>query len=48
MVEAIVDDDYDAGYRALVEHVGMLHYRPELGANIPKSRLGEKSVPQDE
>ncbi|HEY47339.1 MAG: hypothetical protein AMJ88_08040 [Anaerolineae bacterium SM23_ 63] len=48
MVEAINNGDYDAGYRALVEHVGMLHYRPELSANIPKSRLGEKSDLRDE
>ncbi|UCF59838.1 MAG: FadR family transcriptional regulator [Anaerolineaceae bacterium] len=43
MVDAIIDGNYDAGHRALVEHVGMLHYRPELSASVPKSRLGEKS-----
>lgn len=48
MVEAIVDDDYDAGYRALVEHIGMLHYRPELSADISKLRLGEKSNLRDD
>lgn len=30
MVEAIMDEDFDLGYIALVEHVGMLHHRPEL------------------
>jgi DNA-binding GntR family transcriptional regulator len=40
MVEAILVGDFDRGYHALVEHIGMLHYRPELGENIPKSRLG--------
>ena len=48
MVEAIVDDDYEVGYSALVEHIGMLHYRPELTSDIPKSRLGEKSELRDE
>ena len=48
MVEAILDDDYDTGYRALVEHVGMLHYRPELRTNLPKSRLAEKGDLRDE
>jgi DNA-binding FadR family transcriptional regulator len=47
MVKAVVADDYDAGYRALVEHIGMLHYRPELSANIPESRLGEKGDLRD-
>jgi DNA-binding FadR family transcriptional regulator len=43
MVEAIIEEDYDAGHRALVEHIGMLHYRPELSAQVPKSRMGEKN-----
>lgn len=43
MVEAILEEDYDTGYRALVEHIGMLHYRPELSAQVPKSRMGEKN-----
>ena len=43
MVEAILKEDYDAGHRALVEHIGMLHYRPELSTHIPKSRVGQKS-----
>ena len=30
MVEAIQDEDYDLGYSALIEHIGMLHHRPEL------------------
>ncbi len=37
MVQAIVDGDYDAGYRALVEHTGLIHHRPELG-NYSMSR----------
>jgi len=43
MVEAILDEDYDAGYRALVEHIGMLHFRPELSAHLLKSSHGRKS-----
>jgi DNA-binding GntR family transcriptional regulator len=43
MVEAILDEDYDAGYRALVEHIGMLHFRPELGAPLAKSSRGRKT-----
>jgi len=30
MVEAILDEEYDEGYQVLVEHIGMLHHRPEL------------------
>lgn len=30
MVEAIVNEEYDIGYQVLVEHIGMLHHRPEL------------------
>lgn len=47
MVEAVVADDYDAGYLALVEHIGMLHHRAELSANKLESRLGEKSDLRD-
>ena len=43
MVEAIVDDDYDVGYRALAEHVGMLHYRPNVSVNTTRSKLSEMS-----
>ncbi len=46
MVEAIIDEDFDAGYRALVEHVGMLQYRDELSANVPKARLSEMGEPR--
>jgi DNA-binding FadR family transcriptional regulator len=30
MVEAIVEGDFDEGYRALIEHIGFLQHRPEL------------------
>lgn len=30
MVQAILDDDFDAGYRVVVEHAGLLHDRVEL------------------
>ena len=36
------------GYSALVEHIGMLHYRPELTSSTPKSRLGQKNDLRDE
>ena len=29
MVDAIIEGDLDAGYRALVEHMGLIHDRPE-------------------
>ncbi len=40
MVEAILNEEYDAGYRALIEHIGMLHSRPELGQFAP-TKLAE-------
>lgn len=39
MVEAIVKDDIEAGYRALVEHTGLLQNRPELGRYQPPEHL---------
>lgn len=36
MVDAILDDDVDAGYQALVEHVGLLHHRPGLNRDYRK------------
>jgi DNA-binding FadR family transcriptional regulator len=29
MVEAICDDDYEAGYQALIQHTDLLYHRPE-------------------
>jgi DNA-binding FadR family transcriptional regulator len=41
MVEAIINGDEEAGYRALVEHTGLLQNRPELGRYQPSDRLRE-------
>lgn len=46
MVQAIVGGDVDAGYRALVEHTGLIHKRPEqadylLGTNSDGAEDGE-------
>jgi DNA-binding FadR family transcriptional regulator len=38
MVEAILAGDYDAGYQALVEHTGLIQYRPELATNDQAGR----------
>ncbi len=35
MVEAVVEGDVDAGYRALVEHTGLIHNRPEQADVLP-------------
>ena len=39
MVQAILIDDPQAGYEALVEHTGLIHHRPEVGAYQPQSTL---------
>ncbi len=41
MVEAILNNDEEAGYRALIEHTGMLHNRPELGRYRPPENIEE-------
>jgi DNA-binding FadR family transcriptional regulator len=41
MVEAIINDDEESGYRALVEHTGLLHNRPELGRYKPPEQIDE-------
>lgn len=35
MVEAILAEDYEAGYQALVEHTGLIHNRSEILARPP-------------
>lgn len=42
MVDAILANDLNAGYRALVAHTGLLQARPEL------ARLGASPTPSDE
>lgn len=41
MVEAILNNDEEGGYRALVEHTGLLHNRPELGRYRPPANIEE-------
>ena len=41
MVEAIVTNNEESGYRALVEHTGLLHNRPELGLYQPPGQIDE-------
>ncbi|MGA9532312.1 MAG: FCD domain-containing protein [Anaerolineales bacterium] len=41
MVEAILAGDYDSGYRALVEHTGLIQYRPELGGVVQSERVDD-------
>jgi DNA-binding FadR family transcriptional regulator len=35
MIQAIVDDDFEKGYNALVEHIGILQRRPEMDGFRP-------------
>jgi DNA-binding FadR family transcriptional regulator len=35
MIQAIVDNDMDKGYNALVEHIGILQHRPEMDGFTP-------------
>ena len=42
MVQAIIDEDYESGYQALVEHTGLIQHRPEM-ANFQPS---VESLPQ--
>jgi DNA-binding FadR family transcriptional regulator len=44
MVEAIVAGDLEAGYRALVEHTGLLHHRPEHYA-VPVAGINRRGNP---
>ncbi|NIM93943.1 MAG: FCD domain-containing protein [Anaerolineales bacterium] len=39
MVDAILEDDEDAGYQALVAHTGLLQNRPEIGRFRPAGAL---------
>lgn len=51
MVEAIVEGDVDAGYRALVEHTGLIHNRPEQADYLPKTNpdgAGERETLRSE
>jgi DNA-binding FadR family transcriptional regulator len=43
MIQAIVDDDLEKGYNALVEHIGVLQYRPEMDGFRPSvsAEMGE-------
>jgi DNA-binding FadR family transcriptional regulator len=41
MVQAIISGDEESGYRALVEHTGLLHNRPELGRFQPPEQIDE-------
>lgn len=41
MVDAILDQDYQAGYRALVEHSGLLQNRPELARLRPPEPIAD-------
>jgi DNA-binding FadR family transcriptional regulator len=42
MVQAILNDQEEEGYRALVEHTGLLHNRPELGRYQPPEQISEE------
>ena len=46
MVDAILDDDYDAGYQALIEHVGLLHHRPGLN-RVYRNKMKDVSDNRD-
>lgn len=35
MVHAVMQGDYDAGYKALIEHAGLLHRRPAMSPSRP-------------
>ncbi len=43
MVEAIVAGDLEGGYRALVEHTGLLHHRPEH-SSVHEVGFGRRDV----
>jgi DNA-binding FadR family transcriptional regulator len=38
MVQAIIDNDEEGGYQALIEHIGLLQNRAEIGRFQPKIR----------
>jgi DNA-binding FadR family transcriptional regulator len=45
MVQAIINNQEEQGYRALVEHTGLLHNRPELGRFQPPENINEVQNP---
>ncbi|NIS82836.1 MAG: FCD domain-containing protein [Anaerolineales bacterium] len=45
MVESVLNNDYDAGYQALVEHIGILQDRPEMDRFRPEG-VREIGAPQ--
>jgi DNA-binding FadR family transcriptional regulator len=47
MVEAIMVGDYETGHRALVEHIGILHDRPEIDRFYPGDRP-RRRMPESE
>jgi DNA-binding FadR family transcriptional regulator len=47
MVEAILEGDYEAGHRALIEHIGILQDRPEMDRFYPGERK-RRHLPENE
>jgi DNA-binding FadR family transcriptional regulator len=40
MVNAILKDELEEGYQALIEHIGILQQHPEVGRHRPKQKAG--------
>jgi DNA-binding FadR family transcriptional regulator len=44
MVDAIIRNELDVGYQALIEHIGILQQHPEVGRRRPKQSVGALSI----
>jgi hypothetical protein len=38
MVEAICNNDYEAGYQALIQHTDLLYHRPETNSRLTEAQ----------
>jgi DNA-binding FadR family transcriptional regulator len=46
MVDSVVSGDYEKGYKALIEHTGLLQNRSEVGRTILRNSPAQLHVPQ--
>jgi DNA-binding FadR family transcriptional regulator len=44
MVDAILQDELEEGYQALIEHIGILQQHPEVGRRRPRQRVSAHSL----
>ena len=44
MVDAIIKDELEDGYQALIEHIGILQQHPEVGRRRPKQKVSAHSL----